>query len=147
MIGRKALRSGIFACTSVVFLTGATCLNSLENRYLVSLMDVIPPASMTYSTLLVTHHRIESFWNRHGKVPAEPTELPDEPHRDCSLTDGWGRELLWESDGTSRVKVSSLGRDGKPGGTGEDADLEIEFEGRQPEQTDDPQIKRSDAPR
>jgi hypothetical protein len=60
------------------------------------------------------------------------------------MKDGWGRELHWVSDGKTRVTVRSLGRDGKPGGTGEDADLEILFVGTQKEQHDFPRITRSD---
>jgi hypothetical protein len=55
-----------------------------------------------------------------------------------------GRELLWESDGISRVTVRSLGRDGKPGGTGDDADLEVTFVGKQQRQEEVPTMRRSD---
>ena len=42
------------------------------------------------------------------------------------LTDPWGREYLYEAPhaGTPKPRVSSLGRDGKAGGTGEDADVQ-----------------------
>jgi hypothetical protein len=60
------------------------------------------------------------------------------------MKDGWGRELNWESDGRSTVKVWSLGRDGKPGGNGEDADMEVIFVGRQKKQDDFPTIRTTD---
>jgi general secretion pathway protein G len=43
--------------------------------------------------------------------------------------DAWGREFLYQSDGKTYL-VRSLGKDGKPGGSGVDADLS----------TDDPNI-------
>jgi hypothetical protein len=94
--------------------------------------------------LYVAFDRIQDFWNEHGRVPMVPAELPDVRNRDCSMKDGWGRELRWESDGKSKVKVWSLGADGKPGGTGEDADMEVTFIGRQKRQEDLPTIRRSD---
>lgn len=45
--------------------------------------------------------------------------------RDASgLQDPWGRPYGYESDGTG-YRVVSLGRDGAPGGTGEDADIAV----------------------
>jgi hypothetical protein len=61
------------------------------------------------------------------------------------MKDGWGRELNWDSDGTSIAKVWSLGRDGKPGGTGEDADMEVVFVGKRKRQNDLSTVKTSDS--
>ena len=79
--------------------------------------------------MAVTCDRIESFWDEHSRVPFRVDELPEQKWRDCTTKDAWGRELRWLSDGVSRVRVWSLGRDGKPGGTGEDADMGMEFDG------------------
>jgi uncharacterized protein YceK len=108
--------------------------------------DVIPPQNQTDLKLCETYARIETFWNQHGRVPAKVDDLPEVKDRDCSMKDGWGRELHWVSDGATKVTVQSLGRDGKPGGTGGDADLEIVFVGTQKEQHDVPTIRRSDEP-
>ena len=139
MDARELFISGTLTCVSLVSLLAASC----QNRRIV---DAIPPPNVTETRLLVTYNRIQNFWNQHASVPAEPADLPDEKNRDCSMTDGWGRELHWDSDGKSKVKAWSLGRDGKPGGTGEDADLEVEFVGKQEKQDDLPTLKRSDAP-
>jgi hypothetical protein len=135
MNARKLLASGTLTCMSVVFLLAASCQSC-------RIVDTIPPANLTETRLLVTHNRIQKFWNQHGKVPTKPTDLPDEKNRDCSMTDGWGRELHWESDGVSKVKVWSLGRDGKPAGTGENADMEVEFVGKQKGQNDLAEIRQ-----
>lgn len=40
------------------------------------------------------------------------------------LVDGWGRGLVYEApDGTNAGRVGSFGKDGKPGGSGADADF------------------------
>jgi hypothetical protein len=139
MDARELLVSGTLTCMSGVFLLAASCQSC-------RIVDTIPPQNLTETRLLVTYNRIQNFWNEHGRVPTKPAELPDVKNRDCSMADGWGRELNWKSDGTSKVKVWSLGRDGKPGGTGEDADLEVAFVGKQKGQDDLPTIRRSDAP-
>lgn len=44
------------------------------------------------------------------------------------LTDGWGHQLVFYSGAyaTNSMSVSSCGKDGLPGGSGEDADIEFE---------------------
>lgn len=140
MDAKKLLVSATLICMSGVFLLAASCQTF-------RIVDTIPPQNMTETRLLVTYDRIEKFWNQHGRVPSKPAELAEVKGRDCSMKDGWGRELHWDSDGTSKVKMWSLGREGKPGGTGEDADMVVEFVGKQKGQDDLPMIKRSDAPR
>ena len=39
-----------------------------------------------------------------------------------ALTDPWGRDYLYAND-AGAVRITSLGRDGRPGGEGEDRDL------------------------
>jgi general secretion pathway protein G len=41
-----------------------------------------------------------------------------------ALTDPWGRPYLYAPDGKA-YSIRSLGRDGQPGGTGEDADISV----------------------
>jgi general secretion pathway protein G len=41
-----------------------------------------------------------------------------------SLSDPWGRPFVYRlADSADGFEILSLGRDGKPGGTGEDADI------------------------
>lgn len=92
-------------------------------------VNVIPPKNLTETRLAVTNSRIEQYWEAHRRVPDRPDQLPVQKNRDCSMTDGWGRQLQWDSNGVSRVRVWSFGRDGIAGGTGEDTELETVFEG------------------
>jgi len=91
-------------------------------------IDMIPPQNSTKSVLTFTHVRIEQYWQAHQRVPDHWDQLPVRAWHDCSMTDGWGRKLNWESNGTNQVKVWSFGRDGIAGGTGDDADQETVFD-------------------
>lgn len=42
-----------------------------------------------------------------------------------ALMDPWGRDYVYEDAGDADPNVYSLGRDGAPGGSGEDADVEL----------------------
>jgi hypothetical protein len=133
-------RRGLLILGALVLLAAASCQGW-------QVIDTIPAKNLTETRLLITYDRIETFWNQHGRVPTKRDQLADIKDRDCSMTDGWGRELHWASNGATKVTVWSLGRDGKPGGTGEDADLEIVFVGTQKQQHDYPRIRRSDEPK
>jgi len=50
------------------------------------------------------------------------SDLPKLENRDNSIFDGWGREIGYKVEGT-KVTLSSLGADGKPGGSGENKDI------------------------
>jgi hypothetical protein len=104
------------------FLLSASCMGC-------RVVNVIPPKNLTETRLAVTNSRIEQYWEAHRRVPDRPDQLPVQKNRDCSMTDGWGRQLQWDSNGVSRVRVWSFGRDGIAGGTGEDTELETVFEG------------------
>jgi general secretion pathway protein G len=42
-------------------------------------------------------------------------------------TDAWGHALIYSHKGGSNFSLKSLGADGKPGGQGFDADMELEY--------------------
>ena len=136
---RQLLGFGTLIFVAAALFLAASCQSG-------AIVDTIPPENLTEGALQFTYVRIETFWNQHGRVPTKVSELPDVKDHDCSMKDGWGRELHWLSDGKSMVRVWSLGRDGKPGGTGEDADMEVVFVGKQRVQDDFPRIRRGDLP-
>ncbi len=70
------------------------------------------------------------YWDEHRSLPGSPSDLPDQPNRNCEMTDGWGRELHWVFDGEDRLEIYSLGRDGIPGGNDLDSDMLIVFDGK-----------------
>ncbi len=89
---------------------------------------IIPPSNLTDTRLTVTRVRLQEYWDQQSRVPIRPDQLPIHKNKDCSLVDGWGREMNWQSDGVGKVRVWSFGRDGKTGGVGNDADLEMVFD-------------------
>ncbi|MBO9623685.1 MAG: type II secretion system major pseudopilin GspG [Sphingomonas sp.] len=55
-------------------------------------------------------------------VPPLPAAFPDGGYLSTMPQDPWGRPYVYESDGHS-YRIVSLGRDGKQGGEGVDADI------------------------
>lgn len=56
-------------------------------------------------------------------VPPAPTAFPDGGYLPTMPQDPWGKPYVYESNGQQYL-IRSLGRDGKPGGEGVDADIE-----------------------
>lgn len=84
---------------------------------------------------------VESFYAEVGRYPTEQEGLillitkPVDPdtaskwrgpylEKDSLPKDGWGRDFLYTFDEHGRFVIRSLGADGKPGGEGENADLD-----------------------
>ena len=56
-------------------------------------------------------------------TPPIPAAYPAEPYVEQMPEDPWGNPYVYESTG-SRFTIKSLGKDGKPGGEGIDADID-----------------------
>ncbi|MGC4004471.1 MAG: type II secretion system protein GspG [Pirellulales bacterium] len=96
------------------------------------LATMISQTEMTQTRLTGTMSRIAKFHEANARLPASPDELPNESNRDCSLDDGWGRPLIWNSNGIDTISLKSYGKDGLPGGTGENADQVSTFNAAKP---------------
>ena len=60
--------------------------------------------------------RILRYANLHNSLPNSINDLPEIPDKISRVQDAWGRDILMSfSDG--KATLTSLGRDGKPGGT------------------------------
>ena len=87
-----------------------------------SFITRIPPRSSTHGTISVMKQRILRYARLHNSLPNSPNDLPQIPEKESGVQDAWGRDILMSfADG--KATLTSLGRDGKPGGTGEDADM------------------------
>ena len=118
-----------------VAATFATSIAVFVLTYLAAWVDyrqsVVTGGAGRDSRLMFLNHykfislSVEDFVNKHGRYPDSFDELPIN-ERDY---DPWGHPYLFEKtkDG---FKVHSLGRDGKPGGVGLDADFELDPEGK-----------------
>jgi hypothetical protein len=96
------------------------------------LIERIPPDAMTRTRIGIVEERLRRYWAKHGALPTDLSELPElRKDRDSSTLDGWGRPIGYEvqrTDNGVRVLLSSLGRDGRLGGSGQDADIVAAFE-------------------
>jgi len=82
---------------------------------------------MTRTTIMLTEERIRQYVARHHRLPPTLTDLPElAEDRDSSTLDGWGRPIGYAIEGEV-VTLVSLGRDGLPGGDGEDCDVQTTF--------------------
>ena len=93
------------------------------------LVDVIPAGNLTKSRMdWYRHDQIPLFVKRYHRLPASLQEcsmlLKD---RGQIFQDEWSREIIYRVTGTDTVELLSDGRDGKPGGTGKDADICLRF--------------------
>jgi Type II secretion system (T2SS), protein G len=87
-----------------------------------SCVTKIPPRSSTHGTIWVMKQRILRYAKLHNALPKSPKDLPEIPEKINRVQDAWGREIRMSfADG--KATLTSLGRDGNAGGTGEDADM------------------------
>lgn len=83
----------------------------------------ITPVEMTNTAIGETFYRIHLYMRSLGNVPQSLEVLPIRENYANRTTDGWGRELLHTVSREGIITLQSLGRDGEPGGEGEDADI------------------------
>ena len=93
----------------------------------VLIVETVPSTAMTRTTLSVTEYRIREYVTDYERLPGHLSDLPPlEGSRDSRLTDAWDRPIRYTRDG-STVTLLSLGKDGRPGGSGADADVQLTF--------------------
>ena len=98
----------------------------------IPLCDTISPVDLTRTRIGGIAYQLGEYLRVHKRLPAELSDLPSRVGYDNSLKDAWGNKVLWDVSGRI-ITLRSLGRDGKPGGKGEDSDHVLLFE---PERTD-----------
>jgi Type II secretion system (T2SS), protein G len=86
------------------------------------LLDHATSADDTRTTIAVVLSRIESYARQRGSLPQSLDGLPREETRTSKITDGWGRRLLYDINNDGTITLASLGKDGRPGGDGDNAD-------------------------
>jgi type II secretory pathway pseudopilin PulG len=90
-------------------------------------VDKIPSNALTRGRMMTTEQRIREYVAVHHCFPTGLSDLPPlEKNRDGDLADGWGRPIQYTIEGQT-VTLLSLGKDGRPGGTGQDADIQVSF--------------------
>jgi hypothetical protein len=99
---------------------------------LVCLVDVIPPASLTYGAMHMCKRRIQRYAIDHNALPSTLSETKEIQGYDNSINDAWGFPITYGVDTNGLVTLISFGKDNKPGGTGDNTDMVGAYPSRQP---------------
>lgn len=86
------------------------------------IVPTIPPRSLTCNSMWTMKRRMLRYAHAHGALPTSIDQLPYMNGYNNEVTDAWGRPILWQTEGDV-VALTSCGRDGKPGGDGNNADM------------------------
>jgi hypothetical protein len=120
----------------ILFMVLGSAL-TLAVLLLVAWLQVRTPMAIASTTVQLISYRAATtnFFAMVGRWPTSATELvtnsigvvfiyPSPPAHD-----GWGRQIIYEPYTTNAGygRVASYGRDGRPGGTGGDADIGFRF--------------------
>jgi hypothetical protein len=89
-----------------------------------SLVCVIPPDAMTHTAIVESFVRMQMYLKDHHQFPASLDELPKRNGYANRTTDGWQRPLIYKVEQDNFVTLLSFGKDGKEGGTGDNADIQ-----------------------
>jgi len=86
------------------------------------IIDGFTSDELNYSAMSETAYRIHLFAKGSGRLPIEVHELPKQPNSSNRILDAWGRPLIYRVSPDGTLVVGTLGKDGLPGGGGEDKD-------------------------
>ena len=98
-------------------------------------IDIIPAKDLTRSAMTETFVRIGLYARQNNALPASLNLLPKRERHANRTTDGWNRPLRFEITLEGIVRLTSLGRDGLPGGTGDDADIRRAYQSKRSDGT------------
>jgi len=94
-------------------------------------VDRVSPRALTLTRMSVIKNRILLYARQNHSLPPSLFVLPILEDKDNKIEDGWGRPLGYAVDDDGVVVLSSLGSDGKMGGTGDAADIIERFPSKQ----------------
>jgi hypothetical protein len=83
----------------------------------------ISPRELTATRMWVIKRRILQYAHSYNQMPYSLSDLLTIEGYDNSIEDGWGRVITSKVSPLGTVTLISLGRDGKVGGSGNNADL------------------------
>ena len=98
-------------------------------------LDVITPVQMTHTAITETFVRMNLYAQQNHAIPTSLAILPKRKGYANRTTDGWNRPLLLETDNEGVLTLRSYGKDGKPGGTGDDEDISTSYQAKHKEGT------------
>ena len=86
-------------------------------------VDTIPPHSVTHLSMHMGKRRVLRYALEHGSLPSALGDTEPIEGFHSSIKDGWGDPLDYRVDTNGLVTFRSLGKDGRPGGVGDDTDM------------------------
>ena len=90
-------------------------------------VGVIPKRAITRSAITETSVRIQIYYQRNKRLPADLSVLPIRENYSNRTTDAWDRPLRYTIDSDNSFTLSSFGKDGVAGGTGDNTDLTVKY--------------------
>ena len=81
------------------------------------------PQAETTTAIVVDEERIFDYIREHHALPESLSELPQSDGKIDGTKDGWGRPILYKVENNDVFTLTSLGSDGKLGGSGDAADI------------------------
>lgn len=100
---------------------------------MVLLVDVIPPEAETVSAMIETFVRISIYAEQSNSIPPSLAVLPKREGYASQTTDAWKRPLRYEITADGIMRLTSLGKDGQPGGEGDNTDITRAYYSRRPD--------------
>lgn len=104
-----------------------------NTTFTVLFVCVIPPDAATHSAIIESFVRMQMYISEHRKFPASLDELPKRDGYANCITDGWERPLIYKVEQDNLITLLSYGKDGKPGGTGRNADIQTTYRTKNPD--------------
>ena len=95
-------------------------------------MERVPSAQMTALHIITCKQRIQEYAMEHNALPSSLNETKEIKGEYNSIKDAWGHPIIYSVDKDGIVTLTSLGKDNKPGGTGDNADIVGVYPSRQP---------------
>lgn len=114
----RVLRLG-FAALSVLLFSGCKIMSPF--------ITVISPWELTVSHMMVIRRGVLEFTSANNRLPSSLDEILPASTVSSLIHDGWDKRIDYSSNSDGIVVLTSFGEDGKPGGSGYDADISAEF--------------------
>lgn len=98
----------------------------ITGLFFYSMIPTVPKASSTKGTLTVLSRRVRRYVKLNNEIPHDLSNLPILNGFNNDIKDAWGNDIIYLVN-NKEVTLTSLGRDGKIGGKGEDTDISEKF--------------------
>jgi hypothetical protein len=96
-------------------------------------IDWVPASALTRNEMASLKRRILRYAHVHDCLPIDLSDVPVLAGRENSGKDACGRPIAYEVGPADIVRLTSLGKDGLPGGAGDNADIVRSFQAKDAE--------------